>query len=177
MDSRTSFRTCKPEDLDALISLGIETYRDTFDGMTSARVMDEYLETAFDREKVRRELADPNSQFFFLEVAGKTAGYLKVNENGAQTDLRGPDGLEIERIYLRQRFQGQGLGRVLLEKALEIAGQKRKRHAWLGVWEKNTAAIGFYLKLGFEKAGTHDFFMGQERQTDWIMKRMLERGE
>jgi diamine N-acetyltransferase len=177
MDSRTSFHTCKREDLDALVSLGIETYRGTFDGMTSARVMDEYLETAFDSGKVGRELSDSNSQFLFLEVAGKIAGYLKVNENGAQTDLRGPDGLEIERIFLRKGFQGQGFGRVLLEKALEIAGQKGKRYAWLGVWEKNTAAIRFYERMGFEKAGTHDFFMARERQTDWIMKRAVERGE
>jgi len=159
------------------VSLGAETYLETFRGMTSEEVMEEYLASAFDRSRIARELRDPGSTFFFLEVNGTPAGYLKVNENGAQTDLRGPLGLEIERIYLRTGFQGQGLGRVLLEKALEIAGLKGKRYAWLGVWEKNTAAIRFYERMGFEKAGTHVFFMGQERQTDWIMKRTVERGK
>ncbi len=172
-----SFRPCTPADLDALVSLGVETYLDTFQGMTSGEVMEGYLAEAFDPARIAGELGNPGSAFFFLEVHGVPAGYLKLNENGAQTDLREPDGLEIERIYLRQTFQGRGLGRVLLEKALEIARQKGKRYAWLGVWEKNTQAIGFYERMGFVKAGTHDFFMVRERQTDWIMKRALQRGE
>lgn len=172
-----SFRRCTPAHLDALVSLGVETFRETFQGMTSIGVMEEYLSAAFDRTRIAGELHNPDSSFFFLEVNGTHAGYLKLNENGAQTDLRGPDGLEIERIYLRRGFQGRGLGRVLLEEALEMAGQKGKRYAWLGVWEKNTAAIGFYEKMGFVKSGTHDFFMARERQTDWIMKRVLARGD
>jgi diamine N-acetyltransferase len=168
-----AFRELTSADLDDLVSLGIETYRDTFHGMTSEPIMEEYLGTAFDRQRMRRELSDPGSTFLFLEVDGRVAGYLKVNEGGAQTDLREAEGLEIERIYLRRRFQGQGLGRVLLEKGLEIARRKGKRYAWLGVWEKNTAAIGFYVRMGFARAGTHDFFMGPERQTDFIMRRLV----
>ena len=166
-----AFRELTSTDLDSLVSLGIETYRDTFRGMTSEPIMDEYLRTAFDRERMRRELSDPGSTFLFLEVDGRVAGYLKVNEGEAQTDLHEAEGLEIERIYLREGFQGKGLGRVLLEEGLEIARRKGKRYAWLGVWEKNTSAIGFYERMGFEKAGTHDFFMGPERQTDFIMRR------
>jgi GNAT superfamily N-acetyltransferase len=147
-----SFRPGTPADLDALVSLGVETYRETFQGMTGSEVMDGYLAEAFDRTRIEGELRNTGSAFFFLDVHGIPAGYLKLNENGAQTDLRGPDGLEI-------------------------AGQRGKRYGWLGVWEKNTAAIGFYRKLGFEKAGTRDFFVGQERQTDWIMKYALQRGE
>lgn len=171
MPHGVAFRELTSTDLDDLVSLGIETYRDTFRGMTSEPVMGEYLRTAFDREKIRRELSDPGSTFLFLEVDGRVAGYLKVNEGEAQTDLREAEGLEIERIYLRQEFQGRGLGRVLLEKGLEIARRKGKRYAWLGVWEKNTPAIGFYERMGFAKSGTHDFFMGPERQTDYLMRR------
>jgi diamine N-acetyltransferase len=171
MTPGAAFRVCTTDDLDALVSLGIETYRDTFRGMTSEAVMDEYLRTAFGKERIRQELDNPSSLFLFLMVDDGIAGYIKVNEGDAQTDLREPDGLEIERIYLRSGFRGQGLGRVLLEKGLEIAGQKGKHNAWLGVWEKNTAAIGFYERMGFVKAGTHDFFMGHERQTDFIMRR------
>jgi ribosomal protein S18 acetylase RimI-like enzyme len=39
------------------------------------------------------------------------------------------------------------------------------------VWQKNGNAIAFYKKMGFAKAGTHDFYMGRKRQTDFIMRR------
>lgn len=62
------------------------------------------------------------------------------------------------------------MGMILLERGLQIAREKRKSYVWLGVWERNEKAIGFYERMGFRKAGTHDFFMGTERQTDFVMR-------
>ncbi len=51
--------------------------------------------------------------------------------------------------------------------------RKGKRYLWLGVWERNERAVGFYERMGFTKAGTHEFLMGAERQTDHLMRREL----
>jgi ribosomal protein S18 acetylase RimI-like enzyme len=48
-----------------------------------------------------------------------------------------------------------------------------KTYVWLGVWEHNTRAIRFYEAHGFSPAGSHDFFLGSDRQTDIIMRRSL----
>lgn len=45
------------------------------------------------------------------------------------------------------------------------------------VWEHNLKAQRFYMREGFEKVGSHEFVMGEERQTDWIMVRGLWRGK
>lgn len=175
MEKDVEFQVCAGKDIEQLIAIGVETYSDTFASMNSPETMAEYLAAAFDRDKIRAEIGNPDSTFLFLFVQGDLAGYLKVNENEAQTDLRESGGLEIERIYLRKRFQGRGLGKVLLEKGLETAREKQKQYAWLGVWERNTKAIGFYERAGFRKVGTHDFFMGTERQTDFVMRKELRR--
>jgi ribosomal protein S18 acetylase RimI-like enzyme len=167
------FRICDANDIEQLIAIGIETYSDTFASMNSAETMAKYLAEAFDRDKIGAAIDNPDSTFLFLFVDGDLAGYLKVNENAAQTDLREADGLEIERIYLRKQLQGQGLGKALLEKGLAIAREKQKQYAWLGVWERNEKAIGFYERAGFRKTGSHDFFMGMERQTDFVMRKDL----
>jgi ribosomal protein S18 acetylase RimI-like enzyme len=60
-----------------------------------------------------------------------------------------------------------------LDKAVCIAKQKGKAYLWLGVWEKNIRAIGFYSKNGFRASGEHIFVMGDEQQHDYIMKREL----
>ncbi len=74
---------------------------------------------------------------------------------------------------MRRQFQGNGYGRDPMAFALEQAGRRRKKYAWLGVWERNTAAIAFYEALGFRQAGRHPFRMGEELQSDYIMRREL----
>lgn len=85
----------------------------------------------------------------------------------------GEDSLEIERIYIRAKFQKLGLGKYLINKAIEIAVEQEKNKIWLGVWEKNENAIAFYKKLGFVQAGSHSFHMGDEEQIDFIMIKSL----
>jgi len=63
------------------------------------------------------------------------------------------------------------MGKTLMDFALARAVELGRSWAWLGVWEKNTAAIGFYRRMGFREAGTHTFHMGGEIQTDYIMRR------
>ena len=60
-----------------------------------------------------------------------------------------------------------------MEQAIALAAARRKRYVWLGVWEKNEKAIRFYTKNGFSRVGTHTFVMGEDVQTDYIMRRDL----
>ena len=136
--------------------------------------MQEYLHRAFNKEKLLEELTDKNSKFFFLYCGEKLAGYIKVNEAPSQTDINDPNSLELERIYVTGEFQGQGLGGYLMQKAVSIAVERHKKYIWLGVWEKNENTLRFYKKKGFYEIGTHTFVMGEDRQTDYILKKDLE---
>jgi ribosomal protein S18 acetylase RimI-like enzyme len=49
----------------------------------------------------------------------------------------------------------------------------KKDNIWLGVWEHNHQAIKFYTTWGFEKFGDHLFLLGDDPQTDWLMKKEL----
>ena len=171
-----TLRRCRPDDLDALRAIALRTYDEAFRPLNTDAVMEAYLSHAFDRARVEEELDDRDSRFFFLYVAGDLAGYLKLNAGKAQTDPRGDDALEIERIYVDRPFQGRGLGAVLVGKAFEVAREEGKRTVWLGVWEKNTGAIRFYERMGFTRSGTHVFLMGKERQNDFIMSRSVPPG-
>lgn len=164
-------RPCNLTDLDELRQIAYQTYDDTFRDMNTPANMQTYLDMAFDRDKLKSELSNPQSTFFFLYKDDELAGYVKLNEGEAQTDLNDPQALEIERIYVKKEFQGQGLGKVLMQNAIEIAQNKKMRWVWLGVWEKNANAISFYQRSGFRVIGTHDFYMGEERQTDFIMRK------
>jgi ribosomal protein S18 acetylase RimI-like enzyme len=60
-----------------------------------------------------------------------------------------------------------------MQQCIDIALEKEKELLWLGVWEHNHRAIGFYKKWGFEKFSTHTFMLGNDAQTDWLMKKEL----
>jgi ribosomal protein S18 acetylase RimI-like enzyme len=58
----------------------------------------------------------------------------------------------------------------MLEYAITKAKNKLKKVLWLGVWERNRRAIDFYSRFGFQKFGEHVFMVGNDAQTDWLMK-------
>lgn len=170
---KIQFTKCTTEDLDLLRDFSIRTYHETFAALNTPENMQAYLDEAFEVNKLRSEFNDPNSDFFFLYCNDMLAGYLKLNEAPSQTDINDPTSLEIERIYISDEFQGAGLGRYLMEQAIAIATDRKKTYAWLGVWEKNEKAIRFYKKNGFYEIGTHTFMMGEDAQTDFVMRKDL----
>ena len=173
MKLNLTFRQCIPDDINTLCNFSHKTYNETFAHMNTPSNMKTYLEQSFNISKLWGELSNSNSSFYFLYANGELAGYLKLNEAPSQTDINDMQSLEIERIYVAKEFQGEGLGNVLMNKAIDIANTRKKLYVWLGVWEKNDRAILFYKKNGFYEVGTHSFFMGEEKQTDFVMRKNL----
>ncbi len=168
---KMELRKCTPEDWPTLQRVGREIFTDTFAAMNTPENLRDYLNKAFHENTVRAELADPGSAFWLAcTEAGEVAGYLKVNFGAAQMDLQDENAMEIQRIYVAREFQGQGVARVLMDKARQLAEAGGVDFIWLGVWEHNPRAIRFYEKTGFRSFSAHVFRMGDEDQTDILMR-------
>lgn len=161
-------------DLLALQHIGRQTFYETFSDSNSEENMVNYLNENFSEDKLIAELTNSNSEFYFALQGNTVIGYLKLNYGHAQTELKGADSLEIERIYVVKAFNGKQVGPLLFTKALEIARLKKLHYIWLGVWEKNTRAIHFYKKNGFVEFDKHIFKLGEEEQSDFMMKLNLK---
>jgi diamine N-acetyltransferase len=168
-----NIKQCNLGEIQKLQEISYETFIETFKDQNSSENMNAYLEKAFNIEQLEKELSNISSHFFFVYFNNEVAGYLKVNTQDAQSENMGEDSLEIERIYVRAKCQKLGLGKYLINKAIDIAVEQEKNKVWLGVWEKNENAIAFYKKLGFVQTGTHSFHMGDEEQIDFIMIKSL----
>lgn len=156
--------------LPQLQSLSLQTFTEAFTEGNTEENMKQYLAESFSSEKLLEELNNPDSEFYFVMDNQHPAGYLKLNFNNAQTELKETHGIEIERIYVLQQYQGKKVGKLLLNLALQIAKNKKATYLWLGVWERNTKAIEFYKRNGFVQFDTHPFVFGKEIQTDLMMK-------
>ena len=167
--SQVSIREVELLDIELLRDLSIKTFVDTFSAYNTEQNMNNYIYTAFALEKLKQELQEPTSRFYFIYVDSVLAGYLKLNQGTSQTEMKMESSLEIERIYILSTFQGKGIGQLLFEKALAIGRQRGVDFVWLGVWEKNHRAIEFYQKNGFEPFDTHVFMLGDDKQLDIMM--------
>jgi hypothetical protein len=162
------------QDVEKLKEIGKLTFAETFSSENSEENMAEYLKNGFSDEKLKAELNDQNSEFYFVELDGKTIGYLKVNVGESQTEIKDKNTLEIERIYVLKEFHGKKVGQILYDKAIELAKDKNIENVWLGVWEENPRAIRFYEKNGFVAFDKHIFKLGNDEQTDIMMKLKLK---
>ncbi len=160
--------------LAALQQIGRQTFSETFAESNTAENMAKYLEEAYSYEKLSAELNDPNSIFYFAKMDQNVIGYLKLNFGASQTELKDKNALEIERIYVLKEFHGKKVGQLLFDKAIEIAKEYHVDYVWLGVWEENKRALQFYTKNGFIEFDQHIFVLGDEAQTDIMMKLELK---
>lgn len=159
--------------LEDLQEIGRTTFKEAFSAENPEESLAKYLEEGFSRERLSSELNNKESQFYFAKMNGNILGYLKLNTGQAQTELKDAEGLEIERIYVLQAFLGKKVGQALYEKAIAVAREMNMRYVWLGVWENNLRAIQFYSKNGFVAFDKHFFKLGDEEQTDLMMKKVL----
>ena len=161
-------------DLDELRSMSIETFYESFREANTEENMQQYMGDFFSTEKLAAEISDPDSEFYFAISNGMAVGYLKINFGKSQTELQDNKGLEIERIYVKGSMQGKKIGQLLFDKAMQVARKKDVDYLWLGVWEKNPGAIKFYERNGLVKFASHSFRLGDDLQTDIMMKVVLK---
>lgn len=157
-------------ELEQLQNIGRQTFSETFSQGNTEEDLAKYLEEGFSVEKLTSELNSTNSEFYFATYNNQVVGYLKLNSGQSQTEIRDEKSLEVERIYVLKEFQGKNIGQLLFEKALQVATQKNAEYIWLGVWEENQKAINFYKKNGLIEFDKHIFKLGNDEQTDIMMK-------
>lgn len=112
-----------------------------------------YAHKCFNVSQLIEELTDSKNLFFFAVLDGRYVGFLKLRP---ENQLAGQDGngFEVERIYLTNEATGRGVGRALMEFAIEMARQQNKDYVWLKAMDSSQNAIRFYESLGFEICGT-----------------------
>jgi ribosomal protein S18 acetylase RimI-like enzyme len=162
-------------DLDQLQKISRQTFFETYSALNTEENMTKYLQENFSIKNLSIELKNENSEHYFAALEDKVIGYLKLNFGIAQTELKNNKSIEIERIYVLKDFHGKNIGQQLYEKVINIARDKNADYIWLGVWEENPRAIRFYKKNGFIEFDKHIFKLGEDEQTDIMMKLVLKK--
>jgi ribosomal protein S18 acetylase RimI-like enzyme len=169
----TLTRIASKEDAALIADLSRQTFYDAFASQNTKENMDRFMNEQFTREALMNEVGAEGNIFLLAFMNDEVAGYARMREGEKRSEFGNKSSIEIARIYATQNTIGKGIGSALMQKCIDIAGEMKKDIIWLGVWEHNQQAIHFYTKWGFEKFGDHIFPLGDDLQTDWLMKKEL----
>lgn len=139
----------KPEDAAGIRKVQRDTWMCTYPneklGITPKDVEEKVdeMQTGGIERLVERIKDDKNSRTYVAKDGDQIVGFVGAQKTEEINRLRA--------IYVLSSYHGQGIGRSLLEKALEFLGEEKDIS--LEVVEYNTKAIEFYKKNGFKEKG------------------------
>lgn len=166
-------KKCSLDDILDLQKIYRQTFFETFSEQNSEENMRIFLDKAYNEEKLKSEIEDKESETFLAVENQKILGVLKINTGNAETESGLENSLEIQRIYILKESKGLGIGTVFMNLAEKKARELGVSFIWLGVWEKNFPAQKFYTNKGFRRFSEHAFILGDDIQTDFLMKKEL----
>ncbi|HLX92484.1 MAG TPA: GNAT family N-acetyltransferase [Puia sp.] len=166
-------RVATSADAAMIADLSRRAFQDAFGQFNSPDNMEKFLNGEFERENLTNQVGSQGNTFFIATADNRIIGYARLCESVNPPGIGEFNAVEISRIYVEQEAIARGIGSRLMQACISEARKRRKEVIWLGVWEHNPRAIAFYRKFGFERFGKHVFMLGDDPQTDWLMKREL----
>lgn len=169
-----SIRHGNASDAAVLAEFAARTFAETFAADNNPEDMQAFLETTYGIPQQTQELTDPNVITLLVHEAQTLVAFAQVRRGPPPHCVTQPNPIELQRFYVDRPAHGKGIAQKLMAEVRQAAKELSGQHLWLGVWEHNPRAITFYQKMGFVEVGSHDFFVGPDRQTDQIMVTKLE---
>ena len=166
-----NFERIRNNKLEILRDISVKTFIETFASQNKEENIKQYLDTKMSLDNLKDELDNKDSHFYFIILNDTIIGYTKLNFESAQTEkIFIGKAFEVERIYLLSKHARKGYGRKAFENIFQIGKKKGYEKIWLGVWEYNKNAIEFYKHMGFKIFSKHSFLLGDDNQTDLLLK-------
>ena len=172
-----NLRRAELSDAPALAAFAARTFAETYGADNRPEHMAVHLAASYGPAQQSRELADPAYVTIVAEADGALAAYAQVRRGTPPPCVAGPAPIELYRFYVDRPWQGRGVARRLMDAVHDAAAGLGGRTLWLSVWERNPRARAFYEKCGFVDAGTANFYVGPDRQTDRILVAAFNSGK
>jgi ribosomal protein S18 acetylase RimI-like enzyme len=161
-------------DADKLCQFARQAFYDSYAWYNDEHNMATYLNDNFTVAKIVADINHPHTALLLVWDNDILCGYMKLLWS-SRPDVANATGkqLEIARLYADKQLIGKGVGKLLMEAAIDFAKKGNADIIWLDVWKENWRAIQFYTKWGFEIVSDWTFVLGKDKQEDYIMVKEL----
>lgn len=165
MQTQAHILAATPDDATRLAYFAGQAFADTYRELSDAQEIADYVAEHFRPEVMAGVIADPACTTLLARVGEELAGYAIVKAGAAPACVTGP-AAQLWRLYLGERFIGQGLGARLMQAVQAEARRQGVPTLWLGVYDRNVRAVQFYERSGFSKVGGREFLFGGQVYID-----------
>jgi ribosomal protein S18 acetylase RimI-like enzyme len=148
-------RLWQKTDLESIRRITWQSWISTYSSFIPENDLRSYFDIHYTEASLLSMFDDPLTQVFVAEIDDQIAGYARLFFN------RDEGRLYVPSLYFLPEFQGQGMGRRLLEVAEGYAAEKGVDELWIGVMVENKQALVFYRRVGFQFVREEPFTMGK----------------
>jgi ribosomal protein S18 acetylase RimI-like enzyme len=166
-------RRATANDAGVLSAFGRRVFGETFAPANNPEDLRAYLDSAYVETRQEEELRDPRIDTLLLEETDDLIAFAQLREGPPGNGVIGERPIELWRFYVDFAWHGRGIAQTLMAAVEEAARSRGAGTLWLGVWERNVRAQGFYRKAGFTVVGSQIFVLGSDAQRDLIMAKQV----
>ena len=167
-------RPAMPEDATALAALAADAFVASFGHLYREEDLAAFLAEHKTADYYARSLASPGIYIHLAEAGGAPAGYCQLRRPSgfaSKSDATAP--IELQQLYTAPQMTGRGIGAALMEWALDQAGSLGCDAVQLSVFSENYGAQRFYARYGFAKIADIDFWVGDQRDHEFLFELRL----
>ncbi len=158
-------RSCKREELSIISDLAYRIWPLAYKEMISQQQMDFMLNWMYSLETLEKQFEE-GQQFFIAEENVEPVGFIAIEALSKQI-------WKIQKLYVLVEKHGRGIGKFLLQKAMDLAKKQQVLSLELQVNRENKA-VEFYKKMGFTIREAADFDIGNGfYMNDYVMEIQL----
>jgi ribosomal protein S18 acetylase RimI-like enzyme len=171
MSESIAIRECLDGDAETLALVGQASFLEAFAGILPGRDILAHCTNQHSVGVYRDWLKSEAAKIWIAETELGQAGVGYLVLTPPKLPIADPrdDDLEIKRIYILHRFHGIGVGRRLMDAAIDYSKSKGTRRILLGVYSRNADAIAFYERLKFRQVGVRKFNVGHNVYDDAVL--------
>ena len=137
------------DNLEELQEIGVRSYLPHYAYLWKPNGIEWYLERCFGDEFLQKEISDPNVEYYIVENNGENIGMMKLVLKKPVPDSNIENALYLEKVYFIKEWTGKGVGRKLIDYALQRAAELKRDCVWLTAMDTSAKPIEAYEKAGF----------------------------
>jgi ribosomal protein S18 acetylase RimI-like enzyme len=120
-----------------------KTWTDTYSAFIPQEDLDAYLLNTYNDEQLQKLFDDSNCSCFLVEIEGVPRAWMRTQIATSESRFY------ISSLYVLPGIQGYGIGKKLLDVAIELARSNNFDRIYLGVMKQNLKALAWYEHYGF----------------------------